>query len=85
SRHVEKWLTAINNDSHHLDHHLDPTTPFWLLPEAHAIRMRDPVYAAHCQQTGGIFQRGPNGEPSIVSLLRDQNRQRFERLQLTAR
>ncbi|UWU25513.1 fatty acid desaturase (plasmid) [Rhizobium sp. CB3060] len=77
SRHLEKWLTAINNDNYHLDHHLDPTTPFWRLPEAHAIRMRDPVYAAHCSETGGIFQSGENGEPSILKLIRDQNRRRF--------
>lgn len=74
---IEKWLTAINNDNYHLDHHLDPTTPFWSLPEAHAIRMGDPVYAAHCSETGGIFQPGPNGEPSILKLIRDQNRKRF--------
>lgn len=83
SRWLEKWLTAINNDHHHLDHHLDPTTPFWRLPEAMAIRMRDPVYAAHCAQTGGIFQRGPNGEPSIISLIRDQNRRRFQQVLAT--
>ncbi|MFD1747313.1 hypothetical protein ACFSE1_17720 [Rhizobium helianthi] len=85
SRHIEKWLTAINNDHHHLDHHLDPTTPFWRLPEAMHIRMRDPVYAAHCAQTGGIFQRGPKGEPSIVSLIRDQNRRRFQQATAAAR
>ncbi|WP_063769975.1 fatty acid desaturase family protein [Ensifer aridi] len=77
SRHIEKWLTAINNDNYHLDHHLDPTTPFWRLPEAHAIRMRDSAYATHCCETGGIFQSGPNGEPSILELIRDQNRKRF--------
>ncbi|MBY2941820.1 fatty acid desaturase family protein [Rhizobium leguminosarum] len=77
SRNIEKWLTGINNDNYHLDHHLDPTTPFWRLPEAHAIRMRDLEYAAHCSETGGIFQSGPNGEPSILMLIRDQNRKRF--------
>ncbi|WP_095205303.1 fatty acid desaturase family protein [Mesorhizobium carmichaelinearum] len=77
SRHLEKWLTAINNDNYHLDHHLDPTTPFWRLPEAHVIRMRDPVYAQHCLETGGIFQSGPNGEPSILELIKNQNRQRY--------
>ncbi|WP_192246696.1 fatty acid desaturase family protein [Mesorhizobium silamurunense] len=77
SRHIEKWLTAINGDNYHLDHHLDPATPLWRLPEAHAIRMRDPAYAAHCSEAGGIFQSGPNGEPSILKLIRDQNRKRF--------
>lgn len=76
SRHVEKWLTGINNDNYHLDHHLDPTTPFWRLPEAHVIRMRDRVYAAHCAQTGGLFQRGRDGAPSILGLIRAQNRRR---------
>lgn len=85
SRHIEKWLTAINNDHHHLDHHLDPTTPFWRLPQAMAIRMRDPVYAAHCAATGGIFQQGPNNEPSILSLIRDQNRKRFAQATASAR
>jgi dihydrorhizobitoxine desaturase len=79
SRHLEKWLTAINNDHHHLDHHLDPTTPFWRLPEAHAARMKDAAYASHCSESGGIFQAGPNGEPSILRLIRDQNLQRFAR------
>jgi dihydrorhizobitoxine desaturase len=83
SRHIEKWLTGINNDHFHLDHHLDPTTPFWRLPEAHAIRMRDPVYAAHDRETGGLFQTGPNGEPSIISVLRAQNRARYLALQGT--
>lgn len=80
SRHVEKWLTGINNDHHHLDHHLDPSTPFWLLPRAHAIRMRDRVYAEHCARSGGLFQAGPAGEPSILSLILEQNRFRHAAL-----
>jgi dihydrorhizobitoxine desaturase len=78
SRHVEKWLTGINNDDYHLDHHLDPTTPFWLLPKAHRIRMRDSVYAAHFREAGGLFQSGRDGTPSIIALLRRQNRSRYE-------
>lgn len=77
SRHIEKWLTGINNDHHHLDHHLDPRTPFWLLPKAHGIRMADPDYARHCAETGGLFQKGPAGEPSILSLILAQNRERL--------
>jgi fatty acid desaturase len=80
SRHFEKWLTSINNDGYHLDHHLDPTTPFWLLPRAHQIRLKDPVYAAHCAETGGLFQTGPDGAPSIISLLRGQNCERYRNL-----
>jgi fatty acid desaturase len=78
SRHIERWLTGINSDGYHLDHHLDPTTPFWLLPEAHRIRMRDGVYAAHCNQTGGLFQNASDGAPSIISLMRQQNRIRYQ-------
>lgn len=85
SRHIEKWLTGINNDHHHLDHHLDPTTPFWRLPEARKIRMQDPVYAAHYNETGGIFQKGPNGEPSILRLIKQQNRSRYEMTQARKR
>ncbi|GAB4222776.1 MAG: fatty acid desaturase family protein [Gammaproteobacteria bacterium] len=69
SRHLEKWLTAINGDQYHLDHHLNPATPFWLLHKAHQIRMRDSNYAAHCQQTGGLFQKGKNGAPSIIKYM----------------
>lgn len=79
SRHVEKWLFGINNDHYHLDHHLDPRTPFWLLPKAHSARLRDPVYRRHCEETGGLFQPGLNGRPSIIQLLLSQNRQRFEK------
>jgi dihydrorhizobitoxine desaturase len=78
SRHLEKWLTGINNDDFHLDHHLDPTTPFWLLSQAHRIRLRDRVYAAHCRQTGGLFQSAADGAPSIIALMRAQNRVRYQ-------
>jgi fatty acid desaturase len=78
SRHIEKWLMGINNDDFHLDHHLDPTTPFWLLPKAHRVRMQDRVYAAHCQETGGLFQSAPDGARSIISLMRRQNCARYE-------
>nr|WP_295743851.1 fatty acid desaturase family protein [uncultured Acidocella sp.] len=77
SRHIERWLTAINNDDYHLDHHLDPSTPFWLLDKAHRIRMSDADYAYHVSSSGGIFQKGKAGAPSIVSLLRQQNLSRF--------
>ena len=80
SRHVETLLTSINNDGYHLDHHLDPTTPFWLLPLAHDIRKRDAVYASHCNETGGLFQRARDGAPSIIGLLRKQNYERHLRM-----
>ena len=67
SRGVEKFLTGIHNDNHHLDHHLDTRTPFWLLPKAREARMRDRNYAAIDADTGGLFTKGPNGAPSAVS------------------
>lgn len=79
SRHIERLLTSINNDGYHLDHHLDPTTPFWQLPRAHTIRMRDVVYASHCKESGGLFQGASDGAPSIIELLRMQNRARYSR------
>ncbi len=84
SRHIEKWLTGINNDHHHLDHHLDPRTPFWLLPRAHRIRLRDANYARHCAETGGLFQKGLDGAPSIMSLILAENRRRYASVALDA-
>lgn len=78
SRHIEKWLTGINNDHYHLDHHLNPSTPFWLLPKAHKIRIRDENYARHCQETGGLFQKGKDGALSIISYIRIQNGARLK-------
>ncbi|RUV41266.1 dihydrorhizobitoxine desaturase [Mesorhizobium sp. M1A.T.Ca.IN.004.03.1.1] len=79
SRHIEKWLFGINNDHYHLDHHLDARTPCWLLRKAHLARLKDPIYRSHCEETGGLFQRGADGSSSIVQLLLQQNRARFER------
>lgn len=69
SRGLEKFLTSIHNDNHHWDHHLDPRTPCWNLPKAHAIRMRDPNYAALDRATGGLLTKGPEGQPSVVSAI----------------
>jgi dihydrorhizobitoxine desaturase len=69
SRGLEKWLTGIHNDHHHLDHHLYPRTPFWKLPEARKIRLRDPSYRAIDEQTGGLFTKGPEGQPSALSTI----------------
>lgn len=78
SRGLEKFLTGIHNDHHHLDHHLDPRTPFYHLPKAHEIRMRDPNYARIDEQTGGLFTRGPNGSPSAIGVLLDAMRRKTE-------
>ena len=67
SRGLEKWLTGIHCDDYHLDHHLNPRTPFWKLPEARKIRLADPNYAAVDAKTGGLFTKGPQGQPSALS------------------
>src|SRR6185503_1043812 len=66
SRGLEKFLTGIHNDHHHLDHHLNPAIPFWNLPKANRIWLQDPNYAAQDRRTGGLFTRGPNGAPSAM-------------------
>ncbi len=71
SRGLEKFLTGIHNDNHHLDHHLNPAIPFWNLPKASAIWQRDPNYAAVDATTGGLFIRGPNGSPSAMRQILD--------------
>jgi len=71
SRGLEKFLTGIHNDHYHWDHHLDPRTPCWNLPKAHEIRMKDEKYAALDRTTGGLLTRGPEGQPSTVSVIVD--------------
>lgn len=71
SRGLELFLTGTYADHHHLDHHLDPRTPYWNLGRAHRIRMADSDYAAIDAEFGGLFTRGEQGQPSaIVSLVR---------------
>ncbi|RLV70268.1 fatty acid desaturase [Streptomyces sp. CBMAI 2042] len=69
SRSWEKFLTGIHNDNYHLEHHLDPRTPFWNLHKTRKIRLRDPNYAAVDQALGGLFHRGPEGQPSTMSAI----------------
>jgi fatty acid desaturase len=57
----------VHNDNYHLDHHLDPRTPFYLLPKAHVIRLADKNYAAVDYDTGGLFTPAQNGAPSALS------------------
>ena len=52
---LEKFFLSIHNENYHLDHHLNPSTPFWNLPQAHNIRLQDPNYAKLNQSAGGIF------------------------------
>lgn len=69
SRGPERFLTGIHNDHYHLDHHLDPRTPFWNLPQAHQARLCDPNYAALDAATGGLWTKGPKGQPSAIQAI----------------
>ncbi len=69
SRGWEKFLTGIHNDNYHLEHHLDPRTPFWNLGKARRVRLADPEYAAVDAVLGGLFTRGPQGQPSAVTAI----------------
>lgn len=69
SRLWERLLTGIHNDHYHLEHHLDPRTPFYRLPQAREIRMRDPKYAEVDAQFGGLWHRGPQGQPSAITAI----------------
>lgn len=84
SRGLERFLTGIHNDHHHLDHHLNPSTPFWNLPKAREIRLQDAAYAGIDRRTGGLFTSGFHGAPSGLRQLLAQNRSRFERSASTA-
>lgn len=72
SRGIEKFLTGTYADHHHLDHHLDVRTPYWNLKHAHAIRMADPDYACLHSKFGGLFTKGPDGQPSALSNIIDE-------------
>ncbi|WNI16791.1 fatty acid desaturase family protein [Actinacidiphila sp. ITFR-21] len=69
SRTWEKFLTGIHNDNYHLEHHLDPRTPFYNLHKARRVRLHDPGYAAVDRQLGGLFTTGPEGQPSAMSAI----------------
>jgi fatty acid desaturase len=81
---LERFLTGIHNDHHHLDHHLNPATPFWNLPKAREIRLQDAVYAEVDRNTGGLFTRGHFGAPSGLRQLLIQNRARYEQAKQVA-
>jgi fatty acid desaturase len=69
SRGLEQFLTGTYADHRHLDHHLDPRTPFWNLSRARDIRMSDPDYAAVDARFGGLFIKGRQGQPGAISVL----------------
>lgn len=67
---IERFFTGCHGENWHRVHHERPGIPFWNLKAAHAAMMEDPEYAATEAETGGLFLRGANGEPSIVSAIK---------------
>lgn len=63
----ERALTGTHHESWHLVHHLQPAIPSWNLRKAHEILCEDHAYRSANELCGGLFTRGPNGEPSILS------------------
>lgn len=81
---IERLLFGVNLDEYHLEHHLSPGIPFWLLKKAQEIRMADPHYREVAATWGGLFCKGPLGQPSVVSQLIDRNRRLYEAQRNTA-
>ncbi|HMP90950.1 MAG TPA: fatty acid desaturase family protein [Kiritimatiellia bacterium] len=52
---LEKWFLIPNNINYHLDHHLYPSIPFYRLPEAHAILLKNPEFRARAHITNTYF------------------------------
>lgn len=75
---IERKLLGVNLDEYHLEHHLSPGIPFWLLKEAQKIRMADPEYSKAAATWGGLFCKGPEGQASVISQLIDRNRRLYE-------
>jgi fatty acid desaturase len=69
---IENFFTGIHGENWHLVHHLYPDVPFWLLSKAHNVMMRDLHYEQANANSGGLFVKGPNGQPSIVSIINEQ-------------
>jgi fatty acid desaturase len=71
SRGLERFLTSMHAENYHLDHHLDPRTPFWNIKKVHQIRLMDPEYARWDARAGGLFHKGPQGQDAaIVAIVR---------------
>ncbi|HJT93066.1 MAG TPA: fatty acid desaturase, partial [Mycobacterium sp.] len=72
SRGIEWFLTSMHAENYHLDHHLDPRTPFWNMRHANAIRRHcDRQYRQWDNQAGGLFQKGKNGQPGAIRRIID--------------
>ncbi len=70
---IERILVGVNLDEYHLEHHLSPGIPFWLLAKAQKIRMQDPEYAKVASTWGGLFVAGPQGQKSVIRHLFERN------------
>ncbi len=66
---LESFFLSIHNENYHLDHHLNPSTPFWNLPKAHKIRLRDSNYAKAHESAGGIFISSNDAPPILRSIV----------------
>ncbi|MCA6112493.1 dhydrorhizobitoxine desaturase [Bradyrhizobium cenepequi] len=75
---LERSIFGLNLDEYHLEHHLSPGIPFWLLHNAQTIRMQDPQYARVASSWGGLFVKGPQGQPSVMAQLKERNRRLYE-------
>ncbi|MFF9322030.1 fatty acid desaturase [Streptomyces sp. NPDC014735] len=67
SRGLELFLTGTYADHRHLDHHLDPRTPYWNLERARRIRLDDAQYATVDRSFSGLFHRGRQGQPCALA------------------
>lgn len=65
---LEAFFLSIHNENYHLDHHLNPVTPFWNLPKVHQIRLKDTTYAKINNSAGGIFLSS-NKSLSVIQTL----------------
>lgn len=76
---LERFFLGMHNENYHLIHHLFPTIPFWNLPKAHKILMRDENYNRLDQRSGGIFFSKDNRISLMGRLkkLRKQNKKTF--------
>lgn len=70
---LEAFFLSMHNENYHLDHHLNPATPFWNLPKAHKIRLRDANYVKANESTGGIFLSANHAPSVLQSILRSKN------------
>lgn len=75
---IERAILGQNLDEYHLEHHLSPGIPFWLLHKAQKIRLQDPQYAKVAATWGGLFVKGPQGQPSVIAQLMERNRRLYQ-------